>query len=201
MLASFLIKQLQESIVKPRTAVCYYYCYFGHRQDENTPFLRWILSQLCRRAKRIPANICQVRQDGCRPSDDQLLLDLENILESFDVAYIVIDAVDESEEREHLIASLATLAHDARFRKIQLLVTSREYSDIRQGLNPTDSNISMDHQEVEKDIRKYVHTELKAKPNYFKYWSQALRDHVEITLAHEAKGMYVTNFLLDLARF
>ncbi|OIW28792.1 hypothetical protein CONLIGDRAFT_644953 [Coniochaeta ligniaria NRRL 30616] len=189
-LASFLFQQLKAEFQHRRKAVCYYYCYFGHNQDETTPFLCWVLSQLCRRAGRIPANINQIRQDGYRPDDNELLLGLENILESFDVAYIVVDAVDESDSRENLIAALVNLVRDTRFDKVQLLATSREYQDIERVFSPIATTIVMAHEEVEKDIRTYVHTALRNRPSPFERWSPSLLEHVEKTLAKEAKGMF-----------
>ena len=171
-----------------RTAVCYYYCYFGNNQDETTPFLCWVLSQLCRQARRIPDNISGLRQDGCRPSDEELLKGLQDILGSFDAVYVVIDAVDESNQRENLVGLLATLVQDAKYQKIQLLATSREYEDIRLTFSPLASAISMANEEVEQDIRTFVRADLGARSS-FKGWSQALLDYAENTLAREAKGM------------
>lgn len=45
--------------------VCaYYYCYYGHKQDETLPVLLWPLSLLRRRADFIPDDIYKMYKFG-----------------------------------------------------------------------------------------------------------------------------------------
>jgi hypothetical protein len=56
-LASFLIEQIKKrchQLPNGKYIYSYYYCYFGHDQDEATPFLRWIVCQLCRQIDVMP---------------------------------------------------------------------------------------------------------------------------------------------------
>lgn len=41
-------------------ATVYYYCYHARDQDETAPFLRWIISQLCRNSKKVPGKVHQL---------------------------------------------------------------------------------------------------------------------------------------------
>jgi hypothetical protein len=55
-LASWLTEQVEDHCehsteVNAPCASTYYYCYFGHHQDEAVPFLRWIIVQLSRQAE------------------------------------------------------------------------------------------------------------------------------------------------------
>ncbi|KAI0162500.1 hypothetical protein BJ166DRAFT_269771 [Pestalotiopsis sp. NC0098] len=52
---------------KPIISV-YYYCYFARNQDEAAHFLRWLLSQLCRRVMVIPNDIHAIHQSSQLPS-------------------------------------------------------------------------------------------------------------------------------------
>src|SRR5690606_11199366 len=38
---------------RPKYACVYYYCFYGHAQDEAAPFLRWVLLELCRNIDNI----------------------------------------------------------------------------------------------------------------------------------------------------
>ncbi|KAB5577828.1 hypothetical protein GE09DRAFT_532957 [Coniochaeta sp. 2T2.1] len=124
------------------------------------------------------------------PGQDVLLRSLQEILQSFDVAYIVVDAVDESMPRADLVALLFALAQEPMFRKIQLLATSRELDPIKQTFSSVASILPMSHPEVENDIRIYVHAELNGRHNYFNRWPPDLREYVEIRLAKQAQGMF-----------
>jgi Cdc6-like AAA superfamily ATPase len=189
-LSSYLIKKLEaEHEDEQRTVVVYYYCYFGHIQDEAMPFLSWILSQLCRKARKVSSNILRLKRDGHRPDEHDILEALQDIVQEFEVVYIVIDAVDESRCRENLISVLLKLARDDSFCKIQLLAASREYQDLDDAFRPVAGSLSLSHGEVEKDIRTYIHAQLDRRPAKIKSWSPVLIQDVEDTLAAEAKGM------------
>ena len=188
-LASFLTRQLEPSYKDgERVGVSYYYCYFDHKQDETEPFLRWTLSQLCRQARNIPSCIFDLYNNRSQPSIKQLCDALRVVLESFNVAFIIIDAVDESDPREELIELLKTLVTDDGFANIQLLVTSREYVDIGTSFLDIAVPLSMSDPEVEKDIRQYICVKLESKPK-FKRWQKSLRKEIEEALTNGAQGM------------
>ncbi|KAF2449270.1 hypothetical protein P171DRAFT_480367 [Karstenula rhodostoma CBS 690.94] len=55
-LASYLAEKIENyctasSSGSSKLGHAYYYCYFGHNQDEASHFLRWIIGQLCRQYK------------------------------------------------------------------------------------------------------------------------------------------------------
>ncbi|KAK3689399.1 hypothetical protein B0T22DRAFT_513785 [Podospora appendiculata] len=53
-----------------KVACVYYYCYFGYAQDETAPFLRWVISQLCRQV----FIIIDALDESSTPRDDMLKL-------------------------------------------------------------------------------------------------------------------------------
>jgi NACHT domain len=190
-LASHLIettkKYCKNSSTK-RSAYLYYYCYFGHNQDEAAPFLKWAINRLCREADQVPDYVYQLYKHGGEPSIADLMSSLEAILEEFQTAYIIIDAIDESQPRNDLLRILRDLATDHRFNKVQLLATSREYVDIESVLQHVSESVSMMNPLVENDIRLYVKSQMDTNPR-FKHWSVQLRKEVINTLATKAKGM------------
>lgn len=188
-LTSFLIEQL-ESHVRPleRVGHAYYYCYFGHNQDESGPFLRWTISQLCRQSGKIPKALVQLHKHGRQPDLADLLIVLESLLQQFDSAYVILDAVDESKPREDLLRTIRDLATDARFSNLHCLVTSRRYVDIENVLDPISRALPMSNELIEDDIRRYVESTIRSGPKT-KRWPVDLRSEVEGALVSGSKGM------------
>jgi Cdc6-like AAA superfamily ATPase len=197
-LASFLVEQAQACCLqranvliadqqKPMVCV-YYYCYFARNQDEAAPFLRWLVSQLCRQARLIPSEIDRLFQLKHVPSISQLLNALQLVLGEFGTVCVIIDAVDESQSRQDLLKILRDLVTDHRFDKVRLLATSREYFDIELCFSDISSQISMRNPVVEDDIRRYAHSALVSNRR-FQSWPQSLVVEAENALAKGAKGM------------
>ena len=192
-LMSYLIEQIKQRCDKSSIEKCayvYYYCYFGHDQDEAAPFLRWLLNQLCRQADLVPSSVYKMYKHGGEPSLVELLKALEDIIDAFEIAYIVVDAIDESSPREDILQVLRDLATDPRFKKIQLLASSRDYIDIERIMEEFSVSVSMANPFVEEDIRLHVRSTLQSNPK-FRRWPQELLDEVVDTLPSGAKGMYV----------
>lgn len=189
-LASYLIEQIKIHCKgRERSGYSYYYCHYSHNQDEASPFMSWIIAQLCRQADSVPGLIVELHRQGGQPSLTDLLLALEEALQGFDIAYVNLDAADESKPREDLLRVLRDLATDARFSKIRCLVTSREYIDIEQSLKPNSVPISMSNNLVDEDIRRYAHSVLHSRPK-FQRWPADLRVDVEEAIVNGSKGMY-----------
>lgn len=166
----------------------YYYCYFGHNQDESSHFLRWIIGQLCRQAKRIPENLYDIYNSGKEPSLSALLSALQTALEVFERVYIVLDAVDESMPREDLLRVIRDISTDARFSNLSLLVTSRQYIDIEQIMAACSIPINMSNSFVEEDIGTLVRSVVQSDARYQR-WPENLRLEVQITIPKRAEGM------------
>jgi hypothetical protein len=199
-LASWLIEEVQNHCKHAcsKSSICaYYYCYFGHNQDETMSFLRWIISQLLRQAEAVPALVYDLFKRGKEPSIAELLDSLETALQLWDVVYIVIDAIDESNPREDLLESIRDLATSPRFSKIQMLITSREYRDIELGMEGITKSVSMSNSLVEQDIRLYIQSAIQSNKS-FKRWPKDLLLEVEEAVSTQAKGMYVTASLFPL---
>jgi RecA/RadA recombinase len=191
-LASHIIVNLKrrcEYVKTTQYACVYYYCYFGHAQDEASPFLRSIINQLSRQLNNIPASLHQLYRDGGHPSLAQLLHVLDEIVSVFDgKIYVVIDAIDESLSREYVIQVLRDLATDVRFQKVQLLITSRQYIDIETVMEQVSIPLSMLNPLVQEDIRMYVRSQLTKGPK-FNHWTLKIKDEAVEVITDGAKGM------------
>jgi hypothetical protein len=134
----------------------YYYCYFGHSQDEAMAFLRWIIAQLSRQAEVVSILVHDLFRRGGEPSIQELLDSLEQLLQFFGRVYIVIDAVDESNPRHDLLEVIHTLVTDPRYSHLQILVTGREYVEIERVTEKISVFVPMSNSLVEQDIRIHV---------------------------------------------
>ncbi|KAH7150299.1 hypothetical protein B0J13DRAFT_549886 [Dactylonectria estremocensis] len=192
-LASHLIDAMQNSrgskFSTQKHAFVYYYCYFGHNQNEAAPFLKWTLNQICRQADLVPLYVHQLYKRGGEPSLAELLRSLEEISEQFDGIYLVVDAIDESMERADLLAVLRDLVTDARFHNIHLTATSREYVDIEKMMDEISTPISMRNSLLDEDIRLYVKSRVQRHPR-LSLWPSHLRAEVCDALSKKAKGMF-----------
>lgn len=169
-------------------AFVYYYCYFGHNQDEAAPFLRWIINQLCRQADIVPTLVFTLYKKGSHPNLADLFCALQAILQSFETVYITVDAIDESMPREDLLKVLRDLVTDPRFQNVQLLGTSREYIDIENVMTPISVRVSMMNPLLDEDIRKYVRSRVDTNLKMMR-WTSDLRDEVVDAVSSKAKGM------------
>ncbi|KAH6976214.1 hypothetical protein BKA56DRAFT_618144 [Ilyonectria sp. MPI-CAGE-AT-0026] len=172
-----------------RIGNAYYYCYHARNQDETVPFLRWILGQLCRQAGQVPDKIYKNYQNGFDPTLPQLFTAMEDILQSFDVVFISLDAIDESQSRRSLLGVLHTLISNERFSKIQLLATSREYADIQNTMQSISTPISMANPGLRSDIERHVMRVL-AEERWLTFWTSTLKEDVQIALVTGAQGMF-----------
>ena len=190
-LISYLIEQIGECCNQTphrRSIYVYYYCYFAHNQDETKPFLKWVISRLCREAGHIPTYVYNLSKHGAEPSLTALLEAVAQIIVSFETVYIAVDAIDESRSRDDLLQVLRSLATDRRFKGIQLVTSSREYIDIERTLSSLSVSISMNNPFVELDIRCRVQSSLKSNPR-FGNWPRDLLCEVEESITTGAGGM------------
>ena len=188
-LASYLIEQIKQfSEGQQNLGFAYYYC-IQNIQREEGPFLRWIVSQLCRQSSFVPDNLVKLHEQRHEPGIKDLYHALEVVLLKFDRAFIALDAVDESKERTNLISVITTLASDARFGNIQLLATSRDYIDIRIPFESLAASVPMSNAFIEHDIRLAMSTKLRENIRLQK-WKRRFPE-MEDALATGAQGMYV----------
>ncbi|KAH9905375.1 hypothetical protein F4778DRAFT_779715 [Xylariomycetidae sp. FL2044] len=165
----------------------YYYCSYRNNQDETIPALRWIISQVCRKpVYNIPEEVYHMYQQNTTADLETLIRALAILMAQMKTLYLFIDGVDESRPRTQLLSLLKTIITDARFQNLHLLVTSRDYIEIREVLAPLCSTIPMSNEEVDKDIKLFVTSELDKK---FIRWREPHKDEVAEILTNKAQGM------------
>ena len=170
------------------TGFAYYYCYFARSQDETPHLLRWVINQLCRQIEGIPVEARQLFRQGGQPSTSELLNVLAAVIQNFTQVYLVIDALDESSEREKLLNFLRKVVEDNKLCRIQLLATSRKELDIEGSFLSVATDLSLSNLYVDEDIRTYILTCLRDNRK-FSRWPDDLRMEIETALVTGARGM------------
>ena len=130
--------------------------------------------------------------DGGSPTVRELRVALGAVLQSYHRVYLVIDALDESLERERILNLLVTILDDHAFQKLQLLTMSRKEVDIERALLDVSVDISLSNPHVDEDIRVYIQNTLRHN-HKFSRWPTDLRAEIETALVQGAKGMYVSH--------
>ena len=165
----------------------YYYCHYSNEQDEAMPFLSWVVSQLCRQLGWVPAELKLLYDRGCEPTIPELQYVLEIALARLEKLFVVVDAVDESTPRGELVRLLATMALDSRFRKVQILVTSRQEYDIERFFSAISTSISMKNRYVDADIERHIRARLDSSLR-LRRWRDSFQ-LIQETLVEKAGGM------------
>ena len=189
--ASFIFQQVHHFCQESSPSAfgnAYYYCYFGRNQDETSPFLRWIISQLCRQLKDIPSPLISLLRRGTEPGYEDILGLLATVLESFQRVYVIIDALDESQNRENMIDLLRRFTMDPPFDKMRIFTTSRLERDIELGLVGLGPSISMSNQYVDQDISLFIESRLQTDRK-LKSWQPILKAEITQALIKGAHGM------------
>lgn len=190
-LISYFIEQLGKLCDQTpyrKSIYVYFYCYFAHNQDETKPFLKWLIGRLCQEAGGIPIYVNDLNRHGAEPSLTALLETIAQLLLSFETVYVALDAIDESSSRDNLLQILRTLGTDQKFKRLQLVISSRDCIDIERIMLSFSVSISMNNPLVEQDIRLYVHSSLQSNPKFGR-WPRDLLYEVEESITNGAGGM------------
>jgi hypothetical protein len=177
----------------------YFYFDFNDTQKQDPELmLRSLLSQLLQRSSTIPKSV-EALFLSCGNGQRQPLLHalLEvtpQVMRQFTHIYIVLDALDECTQREELLVMLEIVA-GWQLNNVHLLMTSRKERDIESSLESyikEEDTICLQRDVVDKDIRRYVQQRLSDDKTLVK-WNKdaAVRQEIEATLMHGARGMYV----------
>ena len=174
-----------------RTAVAYFYFEYRDSSKQSTDnFLRSLITQLFRqsheRSSELETLYSECSDGLWEPSEEKLLLVLQELVKSFHDSYILIDALDECSERENL-CSLLEKFNGFQVENFHIFVTSRSARGLHDTLQKiATQDINLRASKVDSDIRKYVRIRLQKTK-----WPSATREEVEENLVQRADGMYV----------
>lgn len=202
--ATIIEDVLHHCRLKSALAVAYFYFDFNdgekQRHEKMVCSLLWQVSLQSTDAFDVLESLFASCGDGRQqPSHDTLLGSLKKAIQGFEGTFIVLDALDECEERFELLEDIQTIAA-WNLGKLHILTTSRRLKDIEESLGT-----SIDDQEevciqkekvciqsaiVNDDIRAYVHERLTTDQRLKRWRNQPIvQEEIETTLMEKADGM------------
>lgn len=155
--------------------------------------VRSVIAQLAGARDEIPSGVKHLfdsRDKQPDPSTDTLLSVLIDLSNTFNLTYIVLDALDESDtsKRDDLFKVLNKISGS---QKINLLMTSRKEPDIQEALERLSLRaISIESAAVDDDIRHHVIECLQSNQKLQK-WSRlpSMKSEIETALVNGSQGM------------
>jgi len=199
-LASSVINYLKHSFRVDEVGLAYFYCdYRETDKQEPAVVLRTLLSQLSSQNPTVFQNVQNFFKEQCKedrsaslvpPSLDLIRSNFGSLLESsFQRVYIVIDALDECNDRECILKAISAIADS--LENVKILVTSREDPLINEEFGEF-PNLTMRAKLVSGDIEEYVDARLKERiaSKKLKVKDDELRAYISDTLVVKAAGMF-----------
>jgi hypothetical protein len=143
---------------------------------------------MCRQINKISPEVRQIFRKGGQPSTSQLVNVLAAVVQNFPFIYLVIDALDESSEREKIMTLLLKISEDERFERLQILATSRREVDIERILLTKTTNLSLSNRYVDDDIELYIRSCLRGDTKLARL-PEELKAEITIALVDGAEGI------------
>ena len=178
-------------------AVLYFFFDFNDMEkQQHESMMRSLLSQLSMHFVRVPPVLETIysscMEGGRNPNFEALKETFRKMATAFRATFIVVDALDECNERPELLADIEEMNgwEDANLR---ILVTSRREKEIEDSilrLTEDANRICIQSAFVNADIRAYVHGQLRTNRRLQKWQKQPnVQSEIENTLMEKANGM------------
>jgi hypothetical protein len=195
-LSSTIIEDvLRHCHLSPSKVVAYFYFDFNDVQKQShEKMIRSLVTCLSTQSASTPAaleSLFSSKKNGKQqPTARELLVTLQQMIEEFDEVFIILDALDECNNRQELLADIREMV-GWKIEKLHILVTSREEKDIEEWLEPLiDYKICIQSVLVTDDIRAYVRERIHTDQR-LKRWRKKpeVQQEIETTLMSKADGM------------
>ena len=192
-LSSTAIRHLVE-VKESSSVVLYFYFDFQIREKQTLgSFLSSAVNQIFDRSSEsfeIAEKVFKANNEGrSKPSVRELKEALRQMLGTFTSVYMVLDALDECEEKESLLEHLEDIL-EWNQEGVHIFATSRPHPDIEDSLNPiVTGKISLEENVVSSDIVRFVRDRLQNDAKLSK-WSEDIRNEIENALTDGANGMF-----------
>ncbi|RYP28065.1 hypothetical protein DL767_007396 [Monosporascus sp. MG133] len=180
---------------KSRPQVAYFFCDFRNANSQDIAVLMGsIVSQLIVQSGSIPALVEEAFQTSTvagtyRSPEISFLVDVLVLLTRQSRALVLIDGVDEIDERRDLLSFLQQACRPQS--NVRILVSSREEQDLRESLVDA-HNIRIEERisEVDDDISRYLNGRLQFDPS-LQWLKPHIRDDIRVSVEQHACGMSI----------
>ncbi|RMX78834.1 hypothetical protein D0869_08764 [Hortaea werneckii] len=191
-LSASIIDSLQQFCSKDPArslAFCFFDFNDAAKQDANS-MVKSLLSQFLEKCTRIPSTAQCL---STTTSEKQLLDALKATIEALPVLFVVLDALDECNNRERLFEILKQIQSWGN-KSLHMLVTSRKEVEIEDALEDlvlSENMTCLESHLVDRDVRIYVHERL-TEDKSFRRWQgdPEIQEEIEQTLGKQACGMF-----------
>ena len=113
---------------------------------------------------------------------------LKDIIGSFEHVYVVLDALDECQDRVQLLALVEEIVN-WKIGKLHILATSRVERDIADCIGHlATAQIDLHNTLIDADIRTHLCERLRNDPK-LKKWPAKIHEEIEAALMKGARGM------------
>ena len=175
----------------PSDALAYFF--FGSNQGVAGNCIRCIRSlvaQLYNASRRLPI-VVQTLSSRSHAHDQSILLkDLQLLILSQRRTFIILDGIDEAQDKGKVMEMLSILANK-QLKNLRLLISSRPETKNIKTLNPMMiTTLGMEGRTLNKDISIYIE-------HYFhisattKMWDESVKREIRDWLVSKADGRYV----------
>ncbi|KAJ8108074.1 hypothetical protein ONZ43_g6538 [Nemania bipapillata] len=180
----------------PICAVVFFYFDFSQGQKRNHEnMIRSLIKQLSQQlqytSESLESLFSTCTNGNRQPTTEALQNCLKQMIEEFDQVFIILDALDECEDREDLIDSINEIIGWS-LQTLHFLATSRMEGEIADGLNVTEEQkLHIQSDLIEEDIRAYIHARLQMDKK-LRRWQKDKKDQEIIvgTLMEKSDGMF-----------
>ena len=197
-LCSTILEHILQSYAStPNIAVLYFFFDFND-PDKQRPesMIRSLLSQLSLHCVNIPP-VLEDMYSSClngdrKPNFEAVLETFHQMTTAFDKTFVVLDALDECNQRSELLESMERLINwdDTNLR---VVVTSRKEKDIEDSILPLtkdETRVCIQSALVDADICAYVHDQLHTNRKLQRWQRKPeVQTEIENTLMEKANGM------------
>lgn len=177
----------------PGIAVVYFYFDFHDNEKQKyESLLRSLIVQLSMQSMNTPECVEMLFSHSLsglkQPSTKALENTLQNILQNFQELFVIIDALDECNNRADLLEHLECMSK-WKLNQLHILAISRRERDIEEffELLPI-AQLPIRIDNVNPDIRTYIRERVK-KDAKLKKWPALVKIEIEETLMAKADGM------------
>jgi Cdc6-like AAA superfamily ATPase len=198
-LSSTILQAIHESYKNDiGKVVAYFFFDFTDSKKQNSEIMvQSLISQLSQQCVKIPAPLetlfSACGKGGARPSYEAILRVLKEMILEFPQIYIILDALDECEDRKELLDTLEYI-HSWNIDKLHILVTSRKERDIEKSLESLidpSKMICLQTEVVDLDIQAYIRQRLSNDKGLEKWRKDdQIREEIEMVLMKGSHGMY-----------
>ncbi|KAJ0418603.1 ankyrin repeat-containing domain protein [Aspergillus carlsbadensis] len=196
-LASTIIDWIRQNKEKPGVGLAYFYCDYKDNQKQSpSRIISTILSSIATKNEDVFRRVYAFFEEQFRenpaytPEFDELLHGFSDFIgDAFDELYIVVDALDETEDRECVAYAFKKIIESCKSARV--LVTSRHEIDIARAFEGME-NTSIEATDIAGDIELYIRSEVgaKIKGKKLKLRDSGLQDVICERLIQGAHGMF-----------